>query len=390
MSAEAGQVGRVKYSPFDIIASSYRSQNMAVAYFVVSAVFIMPHLAVQVAGAGKLAESLGISYNVGALGIVVVFVFYTTLAGMWGDVWTDAVQAVIMAIGLWVVAGILFWGKWPTIDMGMIVRDITESRGEGWFGLPGPAGFFTHISLMAYVIMFTAVTITQAPYAMRLLVARGPGDIRRAATVLPIILLVFFIPVLLISMYGAATYENLESGDALLGFALGDAFGGIGLVGQILLGLILLALVFAIVSTVDSQLLALGATFASDFYRKMKADVSDKEEVVVGRIVMGVIGIGALIIGLSPPKLIVQLAILSVSGTLQLLPAFLCAVVAPGKVSSISAWASVVTGLAVLLSMEAFGGLGVGRLPSGFVAVVAGSIMMGLCETIVRQARRGA
>ena len=66
-------------------------------------------------------------------------------------------------------------------------------------------------------------------------------------------------------------------------------------------GLLLSAILAASMSTADSQLLASSSAFASDVYKKMirkKAD--DKEMLLVGRIVVAVISVVALIIALSP------------------------------------------------------------------------------------------
>ena len=66
-------------------------------------------------------------------------------------------------------------------------------------------------------------------------------------------------------------------------------------------GILLSAILAASMSTADSQLLASSSAFASDVYKKMirkKAD--DKEMMLVGRIVVAIISVVALIIALNP------------------------------------------------------------------------------------------
>ena len=73
--------------------------------------------------------------------------------------------------------------------------------------------------------------------------------------------------------------------------------GALALIG----GLLLSAIVAASMSTADSQLLASSSSFASDIYKTaIKKNASDKEMLWVGRIVVAVITIVALLIALNP------------------------------------------------------------------------------------------
>ncbi|MCR5203586.1 MAG: sodium/proline symporter [Lachnospiraceae bacterium] len=66
-------------------------------------------------------------------------------------------------------------------------------------------------------------------------------------------------------------------------------------------GLLLSAILAASMSTADSQLLASSSAFASDVYKKMiRKKAEDKEMLLVGRIVVALVSVAALIIALSP------------------------------------------------------------------------------------------
>ena len=71
--------------------------------------------------------------------------------------------------------------------------------------------------------------------------------------------------------------------------------GALGIIG----GLLLSAIVAAAMSTADSQLLASSSAFSSDIYKQViKKDASDKEMLWVGRIVVAVITVIALMIAI--------------------------------------------------------------------------------------------
>ena len=64
-------------------------------------------------------------------------------------------------------------------------------------------------------------------------------------------------------------------------------------------GLLLAAIIAASVSTADSQLLVASSSFTSDLYTQFKKNVSEKEAVLVGRIVVVVIALIAFMIASS-------------------------------------------------------------------------------------------
>lgn len=371
------------YSPLDVIGLAYGSQRLATLAFCISTVFIVPHIAVQLAGFGRLAAGFGFDYEFSAFILLVVLVLYIIVAGMWGDVWTDVWQAGIMVIGLWVIVAVMLSTHWSG-NLSEMFAAVTVERGPGHLSLPGTTGFFTHLALISYVVMFTSVTVVQSPYAMRILIARGEDDLRRASIGLPWLLLAFFVPTFLIGIAGVALYPDLESGDLLMGRVLAAHFGSGGVITAIVLGLVLTGLTFAVLSTVDSQLLAVGATFTKDLYSPLiDPAVSSTRQVRVSRSAMIAVAALAFIVSLNPPRLIIQLSILSVAGTLQLLPMFLAGVLRRNPPSVLSASASVVVGLGTFMGFQWMASPGVlWGVHSGVLGLVAGTAAMVAVEAI--------
>jgi len=64
-------------------------------------------------------------------------------------------------------------------------------------------------------------------------------------------------------------------------------------------GILLAAILSAIMSTIDSQLLVSSTTLTEDFYRYIKKDVTDKEIMLVGRVCVVVIALLALLFALN-------------------------------------------------------------------------------------------
>ena len=91
----AKQLGAV--TPPEFILLHLRNRPLHVAYAAVMVLFTLPYLAIQPMGAGYALEGLfGIPYVWGAIAVTAVGVGYVLLGGMKADVWTDALQGIVM------------------------------------------------------------------------------------------------------------------------------------------------------------------------------------------------------------------------------------------------------------------------------------------------------
>lgn len=376
------------YSPFEIIGKHYGSRALSVTAFVVTVVFVVPHLAVQIAGIGRLAEGLGINYGVATAVSLAVLLIYTLAAGMWGDVWTDVIQGIVMFGGLWIVAIVLL-GNWD-YNPSMMFQAVRDSGKETLLSLPGPYGFYSYPMLISILIMFISLPIVHAPFAMRFLLPKGQKELKQATIHVPWVLVLFFLPTLVIGIGGAVLYAGLESGDQLIGTVLLNLFGKGSTCGAALLGLILTAMVFAALSTVDSQLLTLGATFSRDIYRSLwHQKAPDRNEIKVARVTMLLITVLSFIVARRPPQLIIQLSLLSAAGTLQLLPAFVGIAAKKHRPSPQSALASIMVGLLVFAAAQwLFNPQILHGFHPGIVGLLAGTITIFVVEFVYRYSVR--
>ena len=73
-------------------------------------------------------------------------------------------------------------------------------------------------------------------------------------------------------------------------------------------GILLAAILSAIMSTIDSQLLVSSSALTEDFYQKViKRDASKKEVILVGRICVIIISVVAMALALNPNKTIMEI-----------------------------------------------------------------------------------
>ncbi|MEM1261936.1 MAG: sodium/proline symporter PutP [Pseudomonadota bacterium] len=265
---------------------------------VVCAVFIVLFFAFYtsaglVAG-GKLFESaFGLDYQLAVIIGAIAVVSYTLFGGFLAVAWTDVIQGLLMLVALIVVPVVAInatGGVDETLsairaDNAALLDALTSAAGEplgviallsslGW-GL----GYFGQPHVLA---RFMAIrSATDVPSARRTAVA-WTGVSLLGAVVAGCAAIVFFeLPLadperVLIELMAALFHPAVA-------------------------GILLAAILAAIMSTADSQLLVSSSTLAQDFYRALiRPKASRGELLAVGRIAVAAIAVVATLIALDP------------------------------------------------------------------------------------------
>ncbi|MGM8364017.1 sodium/proline symporter PutP [Virgibacillus sp. W0181] len=269
----------------------------------------------MVAGAKLFEASFGLSYQ-SALWIgTVVIVAYTFLGGFLAVVWTDFIQGTLMLLALIVVPIIALnqiggWGEAVqavgNIDaghlnmikgVGAIAIISSIAWGLGYFGQP-------HI-----IVRFMALKS-----AKDVPVARFIGTTWMIIGLYGAIFTGFvglaFISTQDVAVLGQFGIEvTSESGIQMLADPekIFIAFSQI-LFHPIVAGILLAAILSAIMSTIDSQLLVSSSAVAEDFYKAIfRREATDKELVWVGRFATLVIAVIAAIVAINPESTVLDL-----------------------------------------------------------------------------------
>lgn len=310
-------------SPFDMMNHIYDSRWIGVAAFALTAIFVIPVIAMQLVAIGRLLQPAGIPYEVGVIIIIAGFLFYTLFAGMRADVRTDVYQGYLMVGGMVFVLGLAIW---LVAQGSSSIVAIAESA-PAHYSLPGPRSLFAVPNTVSLAIMLFSLPLMHGHYIMRAMIAEKDEYVARSMWIAGLVIFLLYICAAGIGLLGLALEPGLESGDLLSGRLLHRAEQPLGIAGALIGGVILAAVIAAALSSVDSQFLALGASAARDVLGKaIGLELSDAAQLRVIRLVMLFIGFGAVVMALDPPPLIVQLAVFATSGTMALVPTFAGAV----------------------------------------------------------------
>lgn len=274
---------------------------------IVSSIFILVFFLIYtssgfVAGAKLFSSVFGLPYQTGLILGVVVIIGYTFLGGYMAVSWTDFFQGVLMFIAVTIVPIIGFrlaGGIGGTIRT---VRLMNPELLNAFTTADGaPIGGIAIVSLVAWGLGYFG----QPHILARFMGIKSADDIapaRRIATVWVVVSLTFAVIIGLVGLSGLdlASY----GGDSERVFIyLIDA-----VVPPLLAGIFLSAILAAIMSTADSQLLVTSSALTEDLYAVLlRNKASQKELVWISRGAVVVVALIAMFIAFDPESSVLGL-----------------------------------------------------------------------------------
>ena len=255
------------------------------------------YVASQFQGAGKTFEdALGLEPTSAILvGAAVVFI-YTVTGGFWAVSISDLIQGIMMALAALVV---------PIVAL-IAVQTQTEGLIEG-LAKQGPeftsfTGGRSGFSAFFYVLGLSSIGLaaTGQPHVVnRFMAIRSEEDVKTGAIISISWSIVVFFGMFLAGLCGRVLYGELAGNEKVLIHLITDP----NLFPPVLGGLFVAAILSAIMSTADSQLLVCGSTVAHDIPTQRKARIA------IDRIAVFVITIAAVIAALTVAKSIFDSAL---------------------------------------------------------------------------------
>lgn len=267
---------------------------------IITLVFFTIYASSGMAGAGKLFESMfNIPYVTAVIGGCFVIVLYTFLGGFLAVCWTDLFQGALMFFSILIVPIIALTsnGGFEAIHTAAAAKEISMSLFDSNSGF---AGVVAIISTMAWGLGYFG----QPHILARFMSIKNVKELSRATVIATLWVFISLIGAVLVGLIGISMYQEAPGGDAekVFIYMIGDLFNP--WVG----GILLAAILSAIMSTIDSQLLVSSSALTEDFYQKIvKHDASEKELIWVGRLCVIIISVLAMVLALNPKSSILSL-----------------------------------------------------------------------------------
>ncbi len=281
------------YTVPDYLAARYGGSLVRVLGALLSLAALVGILAAQVNAARGAFSIIGLEGPAAAVAATLVFVAYTAFGGLWAAVISDLFQIAIAGVGV-VIAGAVVLVRSGGIDG---LRGLLEAKdvGEGYFSLTG-AGPSLILWLLLPTVMYTLIG---QDFYQRLFAARDARVARRAAFAGGLFLVaISFFPALV--GIGARGLSEIDDGTRAVPWVLQN------LLDPVLGGVILAAILAAIMSTADSLLTSATSHLVKDLWiETLGRDGTDEARLLaISRASTVLVGLLALAIGLATPGIV--------------------------------------------------------------------------------------
>lgn len=252
---------------------------------------------------GKLFENVfGLEYSLAVIIGTLCIVSYTLFGGFLAVSWTDLVQGLLMAAAMLIVPIATLNG-----DFSALSTELSNKNPyllDIWNDIKGtPLSLISIVSLAAWGLGYFG----QPHILARFQATRSNKDISTARRI-------------------AVTWTAISMGGAILIGLAGILFVDKNLAGSIkdaetifmvlvnatfhpvIAGILLAAILAAVMSTADSQLLVSSSALAEDFYKQwLRPQASSKEVIFVGRVAVVLISGLALLLAMNPESSVLGL-----------------------------------------------------------------------------------
>lgn len=296
-------------TPSELLSDRYENKWTGAVATILSLVMLIPYSSVQLMGVGYLVETLsdGALPFVAGTGIAAVISFiYAWWAGMRSVAWTDAIQAFIMLVSSLVFLGFVLVIFFPNGFISTI-----ETTRSGLLKVNWPFSLFIGLTLPWMFFALTNPQVVQRLYI--------PKDIRGIRNMIIGFSAFGFIYTILTTLFGLATASiipGLKVADRAMPILLTK-------VPDLLAILVLVGILAAAVSTLDSIILTLSSMFARDIIRAFKPEIDENRELFLGKLLIPIITLICFVFAQLKLGLIAILSAMSSGGLLMMVPSVL-------------------------------------------------------------------
>lgn len=265
----------------DFLQFRYGSQSLVL---LTSAIFLFTlanYILTNLKAIGHLVEVTtgGVVPLVPAIvGLALVMVAYESLGGMRSVAWTDTLQGIILLAGCIGIFLLVLWdfgGPWE------LAERLQVEQPDFWKP-PDLYGKLTWLGTLGLVFFGPPIY----PHAIqRIYAARNERALKRTFQLLLVMPFLTTLPVIFLALIGAIDFPGLDrtESDQVVLYVLTE-IGTQQPLAKPFLILFATAALAAIMSTIDSALLALSAIFTQDFYARVRPSATQAHLTMAGKL----------------------------------------------------------------------------------------------------------
>ncbi|MBN6205551.1 sodium:solute symporter family protein [Ralstonia pickettii] len=301
-------------TPSQMLGDRYQNKKVSIVIALTSCLFLIPYSAVQLTGVGYLLAGVTnneIPFSTGVIIATILAVLFSYIAGIRSVAWTDSLQALFMIITSTIVILVLvnglggFQGFFETL----------ETEHPHSLAVPGN-GYFDFLTFIGLTIPWLFFSLSNPQVSQRLFMPSSMKNLKTMILGFMIFGLVYTLVAIFWGFSATILFPDLENVDLATPYILSS-----DLVPSILGVIVMVGIMAAAISTIDSILLTLASMFAKDVYGNMKKHPTDRMQLQIGKIVIPLIAILAYLFAEMQLNIIVVLSVASSAGLIIVVPA---------------------------------------------------------------------
>lgn len=302
----------------DYLENRFRDNShvlRVISAFVILLFFTFYTSSGMVAGAKLFEASFALSYTQALWLGAIVTISYTFLGGFLAVSWTDFVQGILMFLALIAVpiVAVSELGGWNA------ATDAVAQIDPSHLNMVQGVGALAIISSLAWGLGYFG----QPHILVRFMALRSPKDVPKARLIGIGWMVLGLYGAIFTGLFGLAYINTADVADLSTFNAEVITEGGIQMLADsekifitfsqilfhpIIAGILLAAILSAIMSTIDSQLLVSSSALAEDFYKALfRKNATEKELVWVGRVAVAGIALIAVLLAGNPDSTVLGL-----------------------------------------------------------------------------------
>ena len=320
----------------------------------------------QLIAIGLTAEAVfadfGITFEKAVMIATLVIVIYTLVGGLLAVAYNDLFQTIIMLIG-----GGLLLPVFLSIDLGEQLSSALVSPTTDWLG-----GMHWGYVLSFLPIYFAFVLIDPSIW-QRIAASKNTANLKPAFLITAALFMFWSVIVITLGVIAYNTLPDLVNRDSAIPTLVMTHMP------PLVKGICLATILGVIISTADSALLVTGTTVSTDLFKVLKPGITDKQQLIITRLTVFVVGIFGLIFALQKSHIFdVMMLALAIFVSGLFIPVM--AALFYKKATTSAALTSAIVGAMVQLS--SFAAKTLGYLPEGvepiLLALISSSLVMWL------------
>ena len=273
---------------------------------------MIPYVLIGLLGAGSVVQSLtqgafpevfaatggGVPPWISGLGICAVVLLYVFVGGLRAAAWANSLQAAIFIV-TGIATFLLIASKLGGVEAATQAVQAAHPEKLIRGGAIGPMYFFSYCFIPLSIGMFPHVY-------QHWLTAKSAAAFKPMLVLHPVCMALVWLPCVLVGVW--ATAAVMPDGSAVVppGSAVNSELAIMvqRLASPLMGGILGAGILAAIMSSLDSQFLAIGSMFTNDVVAQVlgKRRMSDAQKVRMGRMFVGAVAIAAYLASLSEPR----------------------------------------------------------------------------------------